>query len=162
MAGHEGVLGAQLALGVTAAPLHAVVQGAGTALRISTADFQNEVSQSEPLRQLIDSYLSVLMNQMGTAAACIRYHSIEPRLARWLLMTQDRARSDNFNVTHQFLSYMLGVRRVGVTTAAGSLQGQGHISYSRGALQILDRKGLERAACSCYAVDRKNYSAAMR
>lgn len=162
MAGHEGVLGAQLALGLTAAPLHAVVQGAGKAWRVGAAAFQSEVARSEPLRRIIDSYLSVLMSQMGTAAACMRFHNIGPRLARWLLMTQDRARSDHFNVTHQFLSYMLGVRRVGVTSAAGALQAQGHISYSRGVLKILDRKGLERAACSCYAADRKSYVAALR
>jgi CRP-like cAMP-binding protein len=162
MAGHEGVLGAQLALGLTAAPLHAVVQGGGEAWRIGTSAFQGEVTRSEPLRRIIDSYLSVLMSQMGTAAACVRFHSIGPRLARWLLMTQDRARSDRFNVTHQFLSYMLGVRRVGVTSAAGALQAKGHITYSRGALHILDRRGLESAACSCYASDRRSYAVTMR
>ena len=162
LAGYEGVLGAQLALGLTAAPLHAVVQGGGSAWRFGAAVFQNEVARSASLRRIIDAYLSVIMNQMGTSAACMRFHNIGPRLARWLLMTQDRARSASFSVTHQFLSYMLGVRRVGVTSAAGRLQAEGYISYKRGAMHVLDRKGLEDAACSCYAADRKRYSATMR
>jgi CRP-like cAMP-binding protein len=162
MAGFEGMLGAQLALGSSAAPLHAVVQGAGTAWRISTTVFVGELDQSAALRQLVDAYLSVLMSQVSTSAACVRFHSIGPRLARWLLMTQDRARSDTFSVTHQFLSYMLGVRRVGITAAAGALQDQQLITYSRGAVSIIDRKGLEAAACSCYAADRKTYAAAIR
>jgi CRP-like cAMP-binding protein len=158
MAGHEGVLGAQLALGVTNAPLHAVVQGAGTAWRIGAVSFRREVGRSPPLRRSLDGYLSVLMSQLGTSAACVRFHLIGPRLARWLLMTHDRAQSDTFNITHQFLSYMLGVRRVGITAAAGALQDRGLISYRRGILSVLDRRGLEGAACSCYASDRKCYA----
>jgi CRP-like cAMP-binding protein len=161
MAGSEGVLGAQLALGVTAAPLHAVVQGAGKALRLSAADFRAEVGLSPALRRVLDAYLSVIMSQVSTSAACVRFHSIGPRLARWLLMTQDRALSNTFSVTHQFLSYMLGVRRVGITAAAGELQEKGFISYSRGTLSVRDRRGLESAACSCYASDRKCYIAAL-
>jgi CRP-like cAMP-binding protein len=161
MAGAEGVLGAQLALGVTTAPLHAVVQGAGKALRLSAADFRGEVALSPALRRLLDAYLSVMMSQVSTSAACVRFHSIGPRLARWLLMTQDRAFSDTFNVTHQFLSYMLGVRRVGITAAAGALQAKGLISYSRGTLTVMNRRGLEAAACSCYASDLKCYAAAL-
>jgi CRP-like cAMP-binding protein len=162
MAGREGVLGAQLALGMTAAPVHAVVQGSGTAWRLSAAAFQSEVQDSVPLRTLIDNYLSVLMHQISTAAACVHFHSIGQRLARWLLMTQDRANADTFHVTHQFLSYMLGVRRVGVTAAAGALQSKGHITYSRGSVTVLNREGLESASCSCYAADLKAYDAAMR
>jgi CRP-like cAMP-binding protein len=161
MAGAEGVLGAQLALGVTVAPLHAVVQGSGKALRLSAADFRTEVELSPALRRVLDAYLSVLMSQVSTSAACVRFHSIGPRLARWLLMTQDRAMSDTFNVTHQFLAYMLGVRRVGITAAAGELQGKGFISYSRGTLTVLNRRGLETAACSCYVSDRDCYKAAL-
>jgi len=99
----------------------------------------------------------VLMAQLATSAACLRFHLIGPRLARWLLMTQDRAHADTFNVTQEFLAYMLGVRRVGVTAAAGGLQRLGLIEYRRGAMKVLDRGGLERAACSCYATDRRSY-----
>ncbi len=98
------------------------------------------------------------MAQLVSSTGGLRFHLIGPRLARWLLMTQDRAHDDNFHVTHEFLAYMLGVRRVGVTMAAGALQRQGLITYHRGELSVLDRPGLEAAACSCYAADRKVYA----
>jgi CRP-like cAMP-binding protein len=98
------------------------------------------------------------MVQMATSAACLRSHPISPRLARWLLMSQDRAHSDSFRVTHEFLAYMLGVRRVGITTAASALQRSGLIEYHRGDLKVLDRSGLEAAACRCYAADRLAYA----
>jgi CRP-like cAMP-binding protein len=158
MAGHEGMLGAQLALGVTAAPLHAIVQGSGNAWRVSAAAFRRELRRSTALQRSLHRYLNVLMYQFGTSAACVRYHEIGPRLARWLLMTHDRAGLDTFHVTHEFLSYMLGVRRVGITAAAGGLQRKGLISYTRGELSVLDRQGLERAACSCYAADLASYA----
>jgi len=160
MAGNEGVLGAQLTWGVTDAPLHAVVQGAGIALRMAAAAFRHEVADSKALRRILDRYLSVLMGQLGTSAACVRFHLIGPRLARWLLMTQDRAGANTFHITHEFLSYMLGVRRVGITSAAGALQASGVISYTRGQIRVLDRGGLERASCSCYAADKRGYAAA--
>ena len=97
------------------------------------------------------------MAQLATSAACLRFHLIGPRLARWLLMTQDRAHADSFHVTQEFLAYMLGVRRVGITAAAGSLQRGGLIEYTRGELTVLDRAGLEAVACSCYAIDRHTY-----
>jgi CRP-like cAMP-binding protein len=114
--------------------------------------------QSKPLRRRVSRYIDVLMTQMAASAACVRFHLIGPRLARWLLMTHDRARSDGFRVTHEFLSYMLGVRRVGVTTAALELQRRGLIEYHRGELKVLDRRGLEAAACSCYASDHDAYA----
>jgi CRP-like cAMP-binding protein len=98
------------------------------------------------------------MAQLASSAACLRFHQIGPRLARWLLMSQDRADSDRFYVTQQFLSYMLGVRRVGITAAAGELQRDGLIKYSRGDITVLNRAGLEAASCSCYAADRQAYS----
>lgn len=158
MVGREGMLGIQLALGVTAEPLKALVQGPGQALRISAAAFRRELGTNAALRSMIDRYVYVLFAQHARAAACLRFHQIEQRLARWLLMSHDRAHADEFRVTHEFLAYMLGVRRVGVTVAAGALQRQKLIAYDRGEMTIVDRAGLERAACSCYASDRAAYA----
>lgn len=158
MVGREGMLGTQLALGVRAAPLHALVQGPGAAWRIDAVTFCRELARSTELQRGLNRYVYVLMMQLASAASCLRFHKIEPRLARWLLMTQDRAHSDSFHVTHEFLAYMLGVRRVGVTTAASGLQHGGLIKYHRGHIQVLSRRGLEAAACSCYAADRKTYA----
>jgi CRP-like cAMP-binding protein len=158
MVGHEGMLGAQLALGVLTTPLHAVVQGAGLALRLSARTFRIELGRSPALARVLDRYLYVLMAQLAESAACLRFHQIEPRLARWLLMSQDRAQADTFHVTQEFLAYMLGVRRVGITAAAGDLQRNGLIGYSRGELTVLNRSGLVAAACSCYKTDQKVYS----
>lgn len=157
MVGREGMLGAQLALGVGTAPLHAVVQGGGAAWRMSAARFRSEFANSAALQRCLNRYLYVLMGQLANSAGCVRFHLIGARLARWLLMTQDRARSPSFHVTHEFLAYMLGVRRVGITTAAGDLQRSGLIEYRRGELTVLDRRGLESAACGCYANDRQTY-----
>ncbi len=158
MIGREGMLGAQLTLGVAAAPSQALVQGAGRALRIGVAAFRRELAASAALRRGLDRYLYVLMRQFATSAACLRFHQVGPRLARWLLMSQDRARADDFPMTQDFLAHMLGVRRVGVTAAAGSLQRQGLIDYRRGAMRVLDRAGLEGAACGCYASDQRAYA----
>ncbi len=158
MVGREGMLGAQLVLGVTTAPLHALVQGAGTALRIGAPAFRLELGRSAAMRRGLERYVYVLMSQLASAAACLRFHLIDQRLARWLLMSQDRAHSDSFHVTHAFLAYMLGVRRVSVTNAAGGLQRVGLIAYHRGELTVLDRKGLEAAACSCYAQGQRTYA----
>lgn len=161
MVGSEGMLGVQLVLGVVKAPLHALVQGPGVAWRVPTAPFRKELARSKALRAGLDRYLYVTMAQLASSAACLRFHQIGPRLARWLLMTQDRAHSASFHVTHEFLAYMLGVRRVGVTTAASELQRRGLIEYRRGAVTVLSRRGLEAAACSCYATDKHAYSDAM-
>lgn len=161
MVGREGMLGAQLALGVLTAPVHALVQGTGQALRVGAPAFRTELARSLPLQRTLNRYLYVLMAQQAASAACLRFHQIGPRLARWLLMSQDRARSASFHVTHQFLAYMLGVRRVGITAAAGDLQRSGLISYHRGDLVVLDRAGLEAAACGCYAADQHAYASVM-
>ena len=158
MVGREGMLGAQLALGLVTAPLQALVQGQGSAWRIATPAFRRELSLSPALHRRINRYLYVLMAQMAGSAACLRFHQIGPRLARWLLMSHDRALSDSFPVTHEFLAYMLGVRRVGVTMAAGVLQRNGLIEYRHGELKVLDRSGLEAAACGCYAAARRVYA----
>ena len=157
MVGREGMLGVQLALGVATAPLHALVQGAGTAWRIGNRAFKAELAASAPLQRSMNRYLYVLMAQLAESTACVRFHQIGPRLARWLLMSQDRSQASSFDVTQEFLAYMLGVRRVGITAAAGELQRKGLIAYSRGKLTVLDRQGLEAASCGCYAADRKAY-----
>ena len=158
MVGREGMLGAHLVLGVATVPLHALVQGPGMALRIATAPFKRELARSVALRRGLNRYLYVLMAQQASSAACLRFHLIGQRLARWLLMSQDRARLDNFHLTHEFLAYMLGMRRVGITAAASALQRDGLIQYHRGEITVLDRGGLEAAACSCYATSEQTYN----
>ena len=158
MVGSEGMLGAQLSLGVVTAPLHAVVQGSGSALRMEAVAFRRELEASAALQKLLKSYVHVLMTQLANSAACQRFHMVNARLARWLLMSEDRAHAETFHVTQEFLSYMLGVRRVGVTTAASALQRAGLIQYHRGEIHVLNRAGLEQEACSCYASDRAAYA----
>ncbi len=158
MVGREGMLGAQLVLGVAEAPWRALVQGQGSAWRISTAAFKRELALSPALQRGLQHYLYVLMAQQAASAGCLRFHLIGQRLARWLLMSQDRAHSDSFHVTHEFLAYMLGMRRVGVTAAASAMQKAGLIEYHRGELTVLNRPGLEATACDCYAADRRAYA----
>jgi CRP-like cAMP-binding protein len=157
MVGREGMIGAELVLGVLKAPLYSVVQGPGKAWRVPSRAFRRELAASPALQLCLNRYLYVLMVQLGAAAACLRFHLIGPRLARWLLMMQDRAHADNFYVTQEFLAYMLGVRRVGITAAAGLLQRDGLIEYRRGEMIVLNRRGLEAAACGCYAADQLSY-----
>jgi CRP-like cAMP-binding protein len=159
--GDEGMLGASLALGVAVWPLHALVQGAGSALCMGAAKFRRELDRSSALQRLLKRYLFVLMSQLAQTAACTRFHVVEARLARWLLMTQDRAHSNQFHVTHDFLAYMLGVRRVGITKAATALQKNRLITYTRGEVTVLDRSGLVAAACGCYEADKATYDRIM-
>jgi CRP-like cAMP-binding protein len=156
--GNEGMLGITAMLGVEFAPFQALVQGAGSALRITVPTFLHELEQSEALQQELDHYLYVTLSQIAQTAACTRFHLVEARLARWLLMTQDKAHSDHFHITHVFLAYMLGVRRVGITKAANSLMKKNLISYQRGDIRILDRLGLEAASCGCYRADKESYA----
>lgn len=153
MVGREGMLGVQTNQGVVISPVQALVLGPGMAWRARTQDFLHELGHCASLQRGLDRYVHVTMVQMASAVACQRFHLIGPRLARWLLMTQDRASADSFRVTHERLAGVLGVRRVGITTAAVALQRQGLIEYHRGALTVIDRLGLEAVACSCYHVD---------
>lgn len=158
MVGREGMVGAQMVLGVSSEPLYVLVQGSGSAWRIGRLAFERELARNPALRRNLGHYLHITMTQLARSAACLRFHQIGPRLARWLLMTQDRAHSSHFRVTQQFLALMLGVRRVGITTAAAALQRQGLVEYHRGDFTILDRRGLEKAACGCYSNDCKAYA----
>jgi CRP-like cAMP-binding protein len=158
MVGAEGMLGAALALGVSTHPVRAIVQGRGMAWRIPAPAFKAELLRSARLRDAVSRYLYVLLRQQASAAVCLRFHLMGPRLARWLLMCEDRAHSARFHITQAFLSSMMGVRREGVTQAAGDLQRKGLIAYRRGQMQIVDRPGLEAAACGCYDAARVVYA----
>jgi CRP-like cAMP-binding protein len=150
--GREGMVGIPLVLGHDASSVRALVQGTGTALRMPSVSFREEFRLCLPLQHELYRYVHALMAQISQTAACNRFHVVEMRLARWLLMTHDRVKSDRFRMTHEFLGHMLGVRRVGVTKAAQALQKRKLIRYSRGDITVLNRAGLEAAACECYEV----------
>ena len=152
--GREGMVGLPVALGIGVSPFRALVQGAGLALRMKSNSFVKELRQSTALQRALERYTHSLMAQFAQTAACNRFHVVEERLARWLLMTRDRVQSTDFRLTQEFLSHVLGVRRVGVTKAAGHLQQRRLIKYSRGTIRIVDQTGLEAAACSCYQASR--------
>ena len=156
LVGNEGMAGVPAFLGVGASPNRALVQGAGTAMRMRAGALRTESERAGPLRRLLHLYTHSLLIQVSQTAACNRFHLAEERLARWLLMTHDRLRSDEFPLTQEFMSNMLGVRREGVSKAATALQRDELISYSRGHIRVLDRAGLEAAACECYRVIRQD------
>ncbi len=150
MVGNEGAFGVTLMLGVGTSPLLGLVQGGGNVLRIPRRRFGELVDRSDPFRRVLNRYLFVLTMHLAQTAACNRFHYLEARMARWLLMTQDRAQSASFRLTHQFLAFMLGARRAGVSGIAGEFQERGYIRYSRGRLTIIDRAALQGVACACY------------
>lgn len=158
LAGVEGMFGVPLVLGIDVSPVRAVVQGAGSALAMDASSFRRELGRNPALHRRLDRYAFVQLSQLAQAAACTRFHVVEARLARWLLMTHDRAYADTFYITQSFLALMLGVRRVGVTKAASSLQKRDLIRYSRGRMTVLDRRGLRAASCGCYDEDRRSYT----
>jgi CRP-like cAMP-binding protein len=158
LAGDEGLHGVALALGVDESPVQALVQGSGLAWRMEAAAFRRALARLPDLRGCVDRYIYVLLSQLIRTAGCNRFHVVEQRLARWLLMTADRTHASTFRITHEFLAYMLGVRRVGITQAASALHDRNLIAYQRGIVAILDRRGLERAACSCYRADIATYN----
>lgn len=162
MVGFESMLGSELILGLVRMPWRVLVQGPGPCLRI-TADELRACSATMPeLRDLLNRTLLVRLQQQALASSCERFHMIGPRLCRWLLMSQDRAEDDSFDVTHAFMALMLGVRRVGVTLAAHELQQDGLIAYHRGHITVLNREKLEARACSCYAADRQLHNELMQ
>ena len=160
LVGREGMLGIPLALAIRVSPVRALVQGSGTAMRMKAASFLKALRRSPALQRELHHYTYSLMAQITQTAACNRFHVVDARLARWLLMTHDRMQVSPFQLTQDFLAKMLGVRRVGVTKAARALQQNQLIKYSRGNITILDRKGLEAASCSCYDIVKDMHEAA--
>jgi len=157
LVGNEGASGMTFLLGIDASPLRALVQGGGQALRMSVADFRRAAKKSASFRRIANAYLYVLMSQFAQTAACGRFHRLEARAARWILMTHDRAGSDTFRLTHDFLAKMLGVRRAGVSEAAALIQRRKFIHYRRGVVQVLRRDALEAVSCPCYGALNKTY-----
>lgn len=155
--GVEGMLGVSLVLGPNIAHGRAMVTYPGSAIRLATAPFARQFKQSSALQQILKHYLYVVTRQFEQVSACSRFHLLESRLARWLLMVRDRARSDEFQLTQDHVAYLLGVRRVGVTGAANALRDRNLIHYRRGAVIILDGPGLEAAACKCYGAATQMY-----
>jgi CRP-like cAMP-binding protein len=150
--GNEGMVGIPVFLGATYSLNRALVQGAGTALKMKADAMRKHVRHDGPLPDLIRNYIYSLLAQISQTAACNRFHTVEARLARWLLLTHDRLQSNEFRLTQEFLSNMLGVRREGVTNAARTFQQGKLISYVRGQITILNRAGLEAASCKCYEI----------
>lgn len=157
MVGNEGMFGIPVVLGTVTSPTQAVVQISGEGLRIQADVLREEFKRGGILQDLILRYTQAFIIQITQTAVCNSLHSLNARLARWLLMCQDRALSNELPLTHEFIAEMLAVRRAGVSVAAGNLLKQGLINYQRGHITILDREGLEGASCECYAEVKKEF-----
>jgi CRP-like cAMP-binding protein len=160
--GREGVVGGSTTLGINISPVRALVQGEGTALRIESSRLRGELGSNGLWFRELARFSNALMSQAAQTAACNQFHPVEARLARWLLATRDRVNSNHIHLTQEFLSMMLGVRRVGITGAAMNLQKLKLITYSRGHIQLLDPVHLEAAACLCYGVVKEIYRLSYR
>ena len=158
LVGQEGVVGIALFMGGETTPNRAIVQGAGRAFRMTSKVMLEEFKRGGEFQHLRLRYTQALITQISQTAVCNRLHTVEQRLCRWLLMTHDLAQTDELQMTHEFISNMLGVRREGVTVAAQRLQEQGMISYVRGHIQILDREELLAHVCECYQVVKAEHS----
>jgi CRP-like cAMP-binding protein len=158
MVGNEGMFGVSVFLGSISTPLEAVVQLPGDGLRMRVDVLKKEFQKGGQLQDLLLRYTQAFITQIAQTAACNRAHLADGRLVRWLLMCQDRAHSKDLELTHEFIATMLGIRRAGVTEAAGQLQARGLIKYHRGHITILDREGMESASCECYPIIKKEFT----
>jgi CRP-like cAMP-binding protein len=155
--GNEGILGISLFMGGETTPSRAVVQSEGVAYRLPAKSLKQEFNRAGPMMHLLLRYTQALITQMSQTAVCNRHHSIDQQLCRWLLLSIDRLTSDELTMTQELIANMLGVRREGVTEAAGKLRDAGIIEYSRGHIKVLDRRKLEQQVCECYAVVKKEF-----
>jgi CRP-like cAMP-binding protein len=156
--GSEGMLGIAVALGINATPIRALIQMPGSAMRMKAEALRDELRRGGALQTVLQAYAHALFTQVAQSAACVSSHAVNKRLSRWLLMTHDRAPEDKFEMKHEFMAMMLGVTRSVVTRAAGRLQTERMIRYTRGQVTILDRRRLEATACECYAVAKAEYA----
>ena len=157
LVGYEGIVGLPVFLDADSVSSLAIVQIEGEGMRMKTEDFREEATRQSPLHRLLLRYTQALLMQVSQSAACNRFHSVEERFCRWILMSHDRVRKDTFSMTQEFLSKMLGVRRPTISVVAGMLQKADLIRYSRGKITILDRKGLEAGSCECYKIVQKDF-----
>jgi CRP-like cAMP-binding protein len=157
MVGNEGMFGVCVFLGSLRTPLEAIVQLAGDGLRMPADMLRHEFKKGGQLQDLLLRYTQAFITQIAHSAACNRAHDVNGRLSKWLLMCQDRSHSKDLELTHEFISEMLGIRRAGVTVAAGQLKQAGLISYNRGKITIIDREGLEAVSCECYPIMKKEF-----
>jgi len=155
--GNEGVVGISTFMGGDTTPSRAVVQTGGHGYRLKTQILMEEFNRAGPVMRLLLRYTQALITQMSQTAVCNRHHSVEQQLCRWLLLTLDRMPTNELTMTQELIANMLGVRREGVTEAAGKLQGYGYISYRRGHITVIDRAGLEKTVCECYSVVKKEF-----
>ena len=159
--GNEGILGISLFMGGNTTPSRAVVQTAGHGYRLKSNILMDEFNRAGPVMRLLLRYTQALLTQMSQTAVCNRHHTVEQQLCRWLLLTLDRLPGNELTMTQELIANMLGVRREGVTVAAGKLQENGYISYRRGHITVLDRIGLEAEVCECYDVVKKEFARLM-